>query len=196
MKEPTSEESSFWDQRYASGRVPWDHRGVPVRLAEFLARNPAGGRAFVPGCGAAYEVRALHDAGWSVLGLDFSAVAIARARAVLGPCADRVHQGDVFAPEPDLGRFDLVYERTFLCALPPRLHAAYAARMAELLVPGGRLAGFFFHGPEDEPPPYPLPPPQLAALLQPSFEWVETREVPDSLPLYAGKETWQMWRRR
>ncbi len=196
MSEPTSEDPAFWDQRYASGPVPWDHRGVPVRFAEFLARQPTGGRAFVPGCGAAYEVRALHDAGWSVLGLDFSAGAVAQARTVLGSCADRVRCGDVFATATDLGRFDLVYERTFLCALPPRLHAAYAARMADLLVPGGRLAGFFFHAPEEEPPPYPLTRTQLTALLEPAFSVVETRDVPDSLPLYAGKESWQVWRRR
>lgn len=196
MSSPASEGPDFWNARYRAGSVPWDQHGVPVRFAEFLARTPVTGRAFIPGCGAGYEIRALHEAGWPVLGLDFSAAAIERARTILGPLASRVRLGDFFAPAPDLGGFHLVYERTFLCALPPALHAAYAARMAELLVPGGVLAGFFFHGPEDEPPPHPLPPAQLTALLQPYFDCSEDLDVPDSLPLYAGKERWQVWRRR
>jgi thiopurine S-methyltransferase len=186
----------FWDQRYCAGKTPWDQRGVPACLQEFLRRTPAGGRALVPGCGSGYEIRTLHDAGWAVLGLDFSTAAVAQARRVLGPLGHLVRHGDFFAPAPDLGGFSLVYERTFLCALPPELHQAYARRMAELIVPGGLLCGFFFHGPEPEPPPHALDPGQVLALLHPAFEMVEDRPVPDSLPLFSGKERWQVWRRR
>jgi len=186
----------FWNARYRAGPVPWDHRGVPVRFAEFLRGTPVTGRALVPGCGAGYELRALHDAGWPVLGIDFSTAAVECARTLLGPLASLVREGDVFAPTADLSGFHLVYERTFLCALPPPLHPAYAVRMAELIVPGGVLAGFFFHGPEDESPPHPLSDEQLDALLGPHFERIEDRSVPDSLPLYTGKERWQIWRRR
>jgi thiopurine S-methyltransferase len=154
------------------------------------------GRALVPGCGAGYEIRALHEAGWPVQGIDFCSAAVDRAQEILGPLAPLVRLGDFFAPAPDIAGFRLIYERTFLCALPPAMQPAYAARMAELLVPGGMLAGFFFHGPEDEPPPHPLPPARLAALLQPYFDCNEDLDVPDSLPLYAGKERWQVWRRR
>ena len=186
----------FWNERYRAGPVPWDHRGVPRQFAEFLRTQPVTGRALVPGCGAGYEIRALHEAGWPVLGVDFSAAAVERARSLLGSLGSRVRLDDVFAPALNLGHFQLAYERTFLCALPPTLQSAYATRMAELIVPGGVLAGFFFHGPEDEPPPHPLSRAQLDALLTPSFECIEDRSVPDSLPLYAGKERWLVWRRR
>lgn len=196
MSSDQSTTPGFWDQRYAAGKTPWDQRAIPSRLADFLHRTPVSGRAFVPGCGSGYEIKSLHEHGWSVLGLDFSAVAVARAQQELGPLAALVREGDFFVPADDLAGFNLVYERTFLCALPPELHAAYARRMAELIAPGGVLCGFFFHGPEEEPPPHPLTPRQISALLDPAFELIEDQPVPDSLPLFAGKERWQVWQRR
>ncbi len=186
----------FWDQRYAAGKTPWDQREVPGNLRDFLQRTPVSGRALVPGCGSGYEIKTLHELGWTVLGLDFSTAAVAQAQRQLGPLGDLVRAGDFFAPAADLAAFSLVYERTFLCALPPDLHAPYARRMAELIAPGGVLCGFFFLGPEDEPPPHPLSQEQINALLNEAFELIEDRPVPDSLPLFAGKERWQVWRRR
>lgn len=196
MPPADSTRPEFWDQRYTLGKTPWDQHGVPVALHEFLARTPADGRALVPGCGSGYEIKALHAAGWPVIGLDFSAAAVEQAQRELGPLRDLVRQGDFFAAAPDLGDFSLVYERTFLCALPPELHGPYARRMAELIRPGGVLCGLFFHGPEDEPPPYPLSATESLALLGPAFDLIDDRAVSDSLPLFAGKERWQAWRRR
>ncbi len=197
MSLPASHEPAFWDERYHAGRTPWDAGRVPAQFSAWLARTPVAGRAFVPGCGHGYEVAALADAGWPVLGLDFSAAAVARAGALVASRPDAtVRQGDLFAPDADHGRFALVYERTVLCALPPDRHAAYAACLAAAVAPGGALVGYFFHGPEDDPPPYPLPPAALAALLDPYFRLVEDAAVPDSLPLYAGKERWQVRLRR
>jgi SAM-dependent methyltransferase len=197
MTPPDCHEPAFWDERYLAGRTPWDAGRVPVQFAAWLARTAVAGRAFVPGCGHGHEVAALAAAGWPVVGLDFSAAAVARSAALVAahPTAV-VHHADLFAPDLDLGPFAVVYERTVLCALPPARHAAYAARLAGVLVPGGLLAGYFFHGPEDEPPPYPLSPDALAALLGPHFRLLEDAPVPDSLPLYAGKERWQIWQRR
>lgn len=196
MHSDQSTTPGFWDQRYASGKTPWDQRSVPGRLADYLSRTPAAGRAFVPGCGSGYEIKTLHERGWPVLGLDFSAAAVARAQRELGSLGHLVRVGDFFAPAADLAGFSLVYERTFLCALPPELHAPYARRMAELIVPGGVLCGFFFLGPEEEPPPHPLSQAQINALLGADFELTRDLPVLDSLPLFAGKERWQVWRRR
>ena len=90
----------------------------------------------------------------------------------------------------------MIYERTFLCTLLPDLRLRYAQRIAELIVPSGVLCGFFFFGPEDEPPPYPISQFQLGQLLGSWFEKIEDNAVEDSLALYAGKERWQIWRRK
>jgi len=67
----------------------------------------------------------------------------------------KIIRGDFFKFDFQ-NRFDLIYERTFLCALHPRRLPKYAKRVAQLLQPRGRLAGIFFYGEEPNPPPYPL----------------------------------------
>src|SRR6185295_19919410 len=127
----------------------------------------------------------------NVLGIDFSAEAVAAARATLGPFTWRVREADFFAPLAE-APFDVVYERAFLCALPRRLWSAWGARVAELVRPGGLLAGFFLFDEGDRGPPFPLhSPAELAALLEPAFARVEDEAVDDSIPVFAGKERWQ-----
>jgi cyclopropane fatty-acyl-phospholipid synthase-like methyltransferase len=147
---------AFFDARYAAGRMPWDFGGVPSAFERFLDKHPGPGRALIPGCGSGYEIEALVAAGWEVIGVDFSTVAVARARQRLGRLADRVVEADFFCHPFPGSSFDLVYERTFLCALPPERWPHYAQRLSTLLAPSGLLCGFFFLGPEEEPPPYPI----------------------------------------
>ena len=200
MKSPTFPkrdpgEASFWDLRYEAGFAPWDAGRVPERLRRFIATHAAA-RALVPGCGSAYEVRALAEAGWDVLGIDFSAEALAAARAILGPLAGRLRQADFFGTLPE-APFQFVYERAFLCALPRRLWPAWGERMAQVVAPGGLLAGFFLFGEGERGPPFPLHgADELAALLGAAFERIEDEPVADSIAAFSGRERWQAWRRR
>ena len=192
----------FWDLRYSAHFAPWDAGRVPEQLRAFVRASPRVQRAFVPGCGSAWEVRFLAESGWDVLGLDFSAEAVAVARAALGSHRDRVREGDVFAPIPE-SPFDVVYERAFLCALPRRSWPLWGARMAELVRTGGSLAGYFYFdagvvegraGKERPGPPFPLQSlHELEALLAPAFARIEDAPVADSIPVFAGKERWQVW---
>lgn len=109
--------------------------------------------------------------------------------------AARVHRGDFFAPvegEP----FEMVYERAFLCALPRRMWADWGRRMAQVVAPGGALAGFFVFDAGERGPPFPLnSQAELDALLAPAFERIENAPVDDSIAVFEGKERWQVWRR-
>jgi SAM-dependent methyltransferase len=181
----------YWDKYYARRQTPWDFGGAPAALREFLRREKPG-RVLIPGCGSGHEVRAFAMAGWDVLAIDFSPEAVRTAQEMLGEDGRLVEQRDFFAIDRD-GYFDLVYERAFLCALPVAFRPDYAAQVARLLRPGGRIAGFFFFGPNDDPPPNPLAPDELPALLGPHFSRVEDSPVADSLPVFAGRERWQVW---
>ena len=185
----------FFDSRFAAGKTPWDFGGVPNSLRLFLEKHHGPGRVLIPGCGSGYEIEAFASTHWEVMGVDFSTVAVARARQLLGPLGDQVHQGDFFDYPLRQGWFDIIYERTFLCTLTPEFRTQYARRIAELVAPSGLLCGFFFFGPEDEPPPYPISQDQLYELLGTWFDKIEDKAVEDSLPLFAGKERWQIWRR-
>ncbi len=185
----------FWDVRYRESFTPWDAGRTPPALAAWLTAQPPGRRVLIPGCGTGYEVAAFVDAGHDVLAIDFSPAAVAAARRTLGPLAGRVQEGDFFGFDAGDG-FDVVYERAFLCALPRRLWGDYAARTAAVLRPGGRLAGFFFFGEGDRGPPFPLHAGELETLLDARFAREDDRAVDGSVPVFAGRERWQVWRRR
>lgn len=187
-----SSHPDFWNERYARKHMPWDLGGIPSLLLDFLGSTEPG-RVLIPGCGTGYEAGAFVRSGWQVDAVDFSPEAVRRAREFLGKDAHCVRQADFFSDEQDRS-FDLVYERTFLCSLPKKLWPAYSAQIRQALRPGGLLAGFFFLGPESDPPPYPLGPDELASLLGEKFIRVEDSSVSDSLPLFQGKERWQVWK--
>jgi len=186
----------FWSIRYASGRTPWDFGGVPAALKSFLARSPAPGRVLIPGCGAGYEIQAFHAAEFDVTAIDFSPAAFDQAKRVLGALANKFIVGDFFTYDFGPRRFDLIYERTFLCSMPPARWPDYANRMADLVTPGGRLIGVFLYGqPSSGGPPYPLTDEQAQELFQRNFQPVRSELMTDSLPLFRGMERWQEWRR-
>jgi SAM-dependent methyltransferase len=188
-----SSRPEFWDARYRDAVTPWDAAGVPARLTAYLQHlEPM--RVLVPGCGAGHEVKAFAERGHDVLAIEFSDAAIEAARRVLGPLAGRVRKADFFGF--DGGPFDLVYERAFLCALPRRLWPQWAARLRELLPPGGVLAGFFYLDDNDRGPPFGTSKAQLAALLA-GFALRDEQRVPESesIPVFEGREVWQVWKR-
>lgn len=185
----------FWDTRYRDNVTPWDAHGVPAALADWVERQAPPGRVLIPGCGTGYEARHFAQRGWDVLAIDFSAAAVDAAQAELGELAGLVQQADFFSV--DGGPFNLVYERAFLCALPRRLWEDWARRVAELVRPGGQLAGFFYFNDNAKGPPFGIAPQALDAFLAPAFHRVEDRGVPaaQSLPVFEGRERWQVWRR-
>ena len=188
-------QSEFWEKRFRENFTPWDAGGVPAALGQFLKTEPRGQRVLIPGCGSSYEVSAFAEAGFEVLAIDFAPAAVERARDILGPLAHLVRLEDFFKFNPGLP-LDLVYERAFLCALPRRLWPGYAPRVFELLRPGGRLSGFFFFDDNERGPPFGLKSGELETLLEKHFDRTADAAVSDSIPIFAGKERWQVWNRR
>ena len=184
-----------WEALYLEGRMPWDAGGAPDELRGWLAGNGHGGRALIPGCGSGYEAVQLAAAGYDVLAIDFSKAAVARASRITHGSGARVALADFFSL-PETG-FDLIYERAFMCALPPGLRRDWADRCARLLAPGGRLAGLFFvDATARDGPPFGIDQETLDDLLVPAFELVSDRESQGSLAVFVGRERWQVWQRR
>jgi SAM-dependent methyltransferase len=191
-----SSRPEFWDTRYRGGVTPWDAHGVPPFLHSWLRETRQPQRVLVPGCGSGYEVRAFAQSGHDVTAIEISDAAIEAAQRELGPLADRVKKADFFTF--DSVPFDLVYERAFLCALPRRMWPQWATRVAELVRPGGELAGFFYFDDNERGPPFGISAPGLGRLLTSSFELTQDWQIPleDSIAVFKGKERWQVWRRK
>ncbi|EHY58462.1 hypothetical protein HRR83_007168 [Exophiala dermatitidis] len=116
--------------------------------------QPRRKRALVPGCGRGVDVVLLQSFGYDAVGLEYAADAVKAAEEYAQQHADDypVHdekfgkgsikfvQGDFYSDDwlekaglPKDGKFDLIYDYTFFCAMEPRLRPAWAKRMTELL---------------------------------------------------------------
>lgn len=173
-----------WQHQYVTGETPWEKGAPAPALLAYLKTNPVTGRVLVPGCGTGQDVRVLALAGASeVTGLDVAPLAVERARRFLAdiPRAT-VEHGDLFVDcqrPPLAGSFDLVWEHTCYCAIPPGRRPDYVEAVAAALRPGGSLLGVFFLNPWDadadqsQGPPFGTGLEELLAQLEPRFELVK-----------------------
>lgn len=136
-----------WDAAYRDGRRPSWETGRPStelkRLVESGQLRP--GRVLELGCGTGVNAVYLASAGFDVTAIDLAptALGLARERAREAGVNVRWIQADVLNP-PDLGQFDLVFDRGCYHGVR-RLNAArYAKLLAAWCRPGGKaliLAG-------------------------------------------------------
>jgi len=133
--------SQFWQERFEKNEIGWD-RGAPspqlIGWIESGALQPC--RIAVPGCGTGWEVAELARRGFEVVGIDYTAAAVERTRALLdaqGLTAE-VLQADVLHYQP-ASLFDAVYEQTCLCAIHPEHWLEYAQQLQKWLKPGASL---------------------------------------------------------
>lgn len=192
----------FWDERFEKNFTPWDKGNVPADLQAFMyatsQATPQALNTLIPGCGNGYEAAFLAQAGWPVVAIDFSPAAVRSAQAAIGEWGKHVIEADFFtyAPAQPLG---LIYERAFFCALPAAMRADIVKRWAALLPAGALLAGYFFF--DDAPdaslkgPPFTIHSAAFRELMSPYFVLIEERAVSDSIPVFAGREWWQVWKR-
>ncbi|KFG88151.1 putative thiol methyltransferase 1 [Metarhizium anisopliae] len=163
---------------------------VPRAQHQVLQGNLVRQTALVPGCGRGHDVLLLSKFGYDVVGLDVSPDALRMAEENRQKTEGTgryepqqgVEKGDIkwisgdFFSEGVLdgfgtdgsGKFDLIYDYTFLCALPPEARPKWAKRMSQLLRPSGRLVCLEF--PSGKPlsergPPWGVRPEMYEALL-------------------------------
>ena len=124
-----------WDARYAERELLWS--AEPNRFVAEEAAGLAPGRALDLACGEGRNALWLADRGWRVTGVDFSPVAIAKAReaAALRGVAVEWLEADVRAWAPPPRAFDLV-AMAYL-QLPDDELGPVITRAAEAVAPGG-----------------------------------------------------------
>lgn len=188
----------YWEARYAAGDMPWEKGEPSPGLVDFLAAHPGlpRGRVLVPGCGTGHDARALAAAGFAVTGLDVapSAVRLAAERTRAAGLRAEFLRGDFLRDEPP-ARFDLVFEHTLYCAIPPEDRGLYAAAARRWLRPGGRLLAVHYMIADREGPPFGCTQAELMERFQPHFELL-AGWVPRSYPNRTGLELMLHWRAR
>jgi len=196
-RDPT--QSEFWDERFDKNFMPWDKGNVPQNFSHFVQKQPHALRCLIPGCGHGYEVAMTAQLGWDVTAIDFSPSAVQTAQRTVGKWANHIVQADFFIYQPQR-TLDVIYERAFFCALPPDFRQKIIDRWTQLLPLGALLAGYFFFDDaldaSKKGPPFSIHSQLWLEQMAPNFVQIEDSPVLDSIAVFAGKERWQVWRRR
>ena len=226
-------ENKYWDDIWAKGVRPgerWDvgktepDFAYELSLADkgllgpvFTAMKTRPVRALVPGCGHGYSVKDLAERGFHAVGADISPSAVEAAKVANPHPQASFVCNDFF--KDDFGKFDLVYDSTFLCAIPPVMWRAWGKRMGEVVAPNGYIAMHVFpvaadanapelaiDGSDNEPgPPHRVTLNLIRSLLIPNgFEEVGLRATPKERVARGGRvvhgqqmvEYFMVWRKK
>ncbi|RPA79062.1 S-adenosyl-L-methionine-dependent methyltransferase, partial [Ascobolus immersus RN42] len=145
------EQAQGWIDLWKNDFKPWD-KGFPCPELEDafekgkIEEGDNGKKtALVPGCGHGYDLVTLANAGYTAVGLDIAPQAPEKfeeylAQNPLKSSTAKVVVGDFYGNFPESEKqFDLVFDYTFFCAMPPSRRPDWAQRMSELVKKGGNL---------------------------------------------------------
>lgn len=130
-------DETAWDERYRQAQWVWS--AAPNQFAAEALGEREPGYALDLACGEGRNALWLAEKGWRVTGVDFSQVALGKARALAearGLLVDWV-AADVTDYRPERGAYDAVLI-AYLHLAPPRL-ASVLRHAASALAPGGML---------------------------------------------------------
>ena len=199
MKQVIAENgANGWQKLYEMNDAPWDQGRIAPGLAKALAEESLpDGLAVVPGCGLGYDIKALASDKRKVIGVDIAPLAVELAKKVIeGTFNAEIIVHDFFTLDLD-GQVDLLYDYTFLCALPPTMRQQWADKLAKLLKVGSKLITLMF--PLDDlvgGPPYTLSVEIYKELLEPhGFELYRLEREIESFSVRQGREHLGLWRR-
>lgn len=179
----------FWTGRYLSGLTGWDIGSVSTPIREYVDQlKDKSQKILIPGGGNAYEAEYLFNSGFSnAYVLDISEVPLKNLfqRAPLFP-QEHLIQGDFFE---FTGKFDLILEQTFFCAIHPSKREAYVQKAADLLKPSGKLVGVLFNIPlNQDHPPFGGHEEEYRRIFKNRFEIEIMETAYNSIPPRAGNE--------
>ena len=180
--------ADYWNQRYINNAAQWDlGRVSPPLKAYFDQLTDKDIPILIPGAGNSYEAIYLLDHGFT----NISVIDI--APAVIQPLQEkfknqsaiRFIQTDFFDWE---GKYDLIVEQTFFCAINPALREKYVAKMASLLSANGKLAGLLFNRQFEGGPPFGGDKNAYQVLFEKYFQIVRMEPCINSIAPRAGTE--------
>lgn len=182
--------STYWDNRYEDRNTGWDVGDISTPLKNYIDQLTNKDIAImIPGCGNAYEAEYLLTQGFTNITLiDISPVLVSGIQEKLSEYIGKqlhIICGDFFNLSES---FDLVLEQTFFCALDPSLREKYAAKMIELLKPGGKIAGVLFNRIFEGGPPFGGSKNEYIELFKSKFEIKTMEECHNSISPRIGSE--------
>jgi len=142
-----------WELAWRQNTTPWDIGRMQPPLRELMESEEGKAvfsqhvkcstepRALVPGCGSGHDALFLASIGYKTTGIDLSETAVNHAESLHKSHKVKLsfEVADFFNFELPTGGYDLVYDYTFFCAIPPDLRQAWGARMRQLVRSQGHI---------------------------------------------------------
>ena len=190
---------SFWEERWQAGRTNFHRSQVSPSLLDHHERflTAKSHRVLLPLCGKSLDIRWLADRGHEVVGVEFIEKAVQELGVESGFDFDvqddgpfriyragavSIYQGDFFQLEAaGAGRFQRVYDRAALIALPQERRADYVRRIHEHLAEDGEILieTIYYDPVEMEGPPFAVPPQELESLFAWGFHMETLADEPN-----------------
>lgn len=181
-------DQEFWDDKYISNTIGWDLGEVspPIKtyIDTFEDKNIS---ILIPGCGNSYEAEYLLNLGFNdVTVIDIAPTLVENLRKNFENNPNiKIILGDFFEHQ---GKYDLIIEQTFFCALSPLLRNKYVQKMHDLLSEKGVLAGLLFDKEFEEGPPFGGNKEEYLALFSEYFDFIKFDVCQNSIPPRANTE--------
>ncbi len=179
----------FWDTRWRQKDTGWDIGYASPAITAYMSQYRNKDAAIlIPGCGNAYEAGYLAENGFTnITLLDIAPAAVEMLKEkFINHKQIRVLQDDFFQHE---GKYDLMIEQTFFCAIPPARRKEYAAKAASLLNKEGKVIGVLFDKVfEKQGPPFGGCSCEYKPIFEPYFTIKTMIECYNSIPPRAGSE--------
>jgi len=182
-------DEQYWQNRYLNKDTGWDIGCITSPLKEYIDHlTDQQLHILIPGAGNSYEAEYLWQKGFkNVYVADFASQPLENIKTRVPDFpSDQLLHKDFFQLEM---KFDLILEQTFFCALNPSLRKNYAAKMHELLKPGGKLAGLLFNDTlNTDKPPFGGNKEEYISYFRPLFRIIHFEECYNSIAPRAGRE--------
>ena len=147
-------DAAYWEAQYKAKATGWDLGKVSPPIQTYMDKiENKNISILIPGCGNSYEAEYLLEHGFTnitVIDIAPTPVADLKEKFKNNPNIQIV-LGDFFEHQ---GKYDLIIEQTFFCALPPTLRQKYVWKMHQLLADEGKLAGLLFNRTFEVSPPF------------------------------------------
>lgn len=181
-------DQEYWDKQYTSNATGWDLGEVSPPIKEYIdTLEDKNASVLIPGCGNTYEAEYLLQQEFTnVTVIDIAPTLVEKLREKFKNNPNiKIVLGDFFAHQ---GKYDLIIEQTFFCALTPEMRHEYVSKMYQLLAEKGKIAGLLFNKAFEGGPPFGGSKAEYELLFNKHFKFLQMDLCQNSIKPRANSE--------
>ncbi len=182
-------DKDYWESKYDAEATGWDIGYASAPLVDYFKQlTNKELKILIPGGGNCYEAEFLFEQGFkNVFVIDIAEQPLKNLKTRFPEFPENHLIHDDFFNHS--GKYDLIVEQTFFCALDPVLRQKYVDKMHDLLSGNGKLAGLLFDFElTDEGPPFGGSSAEYLQLFSEKFTIKKLERCYNSIQPRAGRE--------